>query len=120
MGLHVVGGPAGRRRCAAVTRVLDWPDRGLGRHVVATRVDCPVGRWLTLTWPGYTGVLQAVAAGQFATALNQAPMERPLGDYALDWLINRTRVWKQPHLTAALLLRRVFEQARDFATAKQC
>ncbi len=43
----------------------------------------------------------------------------PLGLYPLDWMINRTRVWRQPHLTAAHLLRRVFEQAADFATAKR-
>ena len=112
-------GPPAAGDAPLLTRVLDWPERGLGRHVVAARIHSPIGRWLSLTWPGYTGVLQAVAPGRFAAALNQAPMEQPIGFYPLDWLINRTRVWKQPHLTAAHLLRRVFEQAPDFATAKQ-
>ena len=111
-------GPSADGGSIVLMRVLDWPGPGLGRHIVAVRVDCPAGRWLTLTWPGYTGVLQAVAPDRFAAALNQAPMDSPLGTYALDWLVNRARVWKQPHLTAAHLLRRVFEQARDFAEAK--
>lgn len=112
-------GPSAGGDAPLLTRVLDWPERGLGRHVVAARVHSPVGRWVSLTWPGYTGVLQAVAPGRFAGALNQAPMQQPLGVYPVDWVINRTRVWKQPHLTAAHLLRRVFEQAPDFATAKR-
>ena len=101
-----------------LSRVLDWPERGLGRHVIAARIHGATGRWVSLTWPGYTGVLQAVAPGRFAAALNQAPMDRPMGLYPLDWLVNRARVWRQPHLIAAHLLRRVFEQAADFATAK--
>ncbi len=101
-----------------LVRVLDWPDRGLGRHIIAARVTCIVGDWLTLTWPGYTGVLQALAPGRFAAALNQGPMEQPVGVYLLDWLVNRSKVWKRSHLTPAHLLRRVFEGARDFAEAK--
>ncbi len=101
-----------------LSRVLDWPERGLGRHVIAARIHSAAGRWASLTWPGYTGALQAVAPGRFAAALNQAPMDQPVGLYPLDWLVNRSRVWRQPHLIAAHLLRRVFEQAPDFAAAK--
>jgi hypothetical protein len=111
-------GPSPDGRSARLMRVLDWPDRGLGRHVIAARVEGDAGCWLTLTWPGYTGVLQAVAPGRFAAALNQAPMDRSVGLYPLDWLVNRLKVWKQPHLTAAHLLRQVFERAGDFAEAK--
>jgi hypothetical protein len=111
-------GPSPDGRSARLMRVLDWPDRGLGRHVIAARVDGEAGPWLTLTWPGYTGVLQAVAPGRFAAALNQAPMEKPVGFYPLDWFVNRVKVWDRPHLMAAHLLRRVFERARDFAEAK--
>ncbi len=110
--------PPAAGEAPVLTRVLDWPERGLGRHIVAARIQSPIGRWLSLTWPGYTGVLQAVAPGRFAASLNQAPMEQPVGFYPVDWLVNRVKVWKQPHLTAAHLLRRVFEQAPDFATAK--
>lgn len=111
-------GPSPDLRSARLMRVLDWPDRGLGRYIVAAHVNGDAGSWLTLTWPGYTGVLQAVAPGRFAAALNQAPMENGVGLFALDWVVNRLRVWKQPHLTAAHLLRQVFERARHFAEAK--
>ncbi|MFZ1416130.1 MAG: hypothetical protein WAS73_16360 [Defluviicoccus sp.] len=111
-------GPSPDGRSAQLTRVLDWPDRGLGRHVIAAVVDGAAGPWLTMTWPGYTGVLQAVAPRRFAAALNQAPMQKPVGFYPLDWLVTRLHVWDRPHLTAAHLLRQVFERARTFAEAK--
>lgn len=113
-------GPSPDGRTALLRRVLDWPNKGLGRTVVAAHVTGgAAGDWLTLTWPGYTGVLQAVAPGRFAATLNQAPMERSVGAYPLDWLANRVKVWNQPRLTAAHLLRQVFERARDFAEAKE-
>ena len=111
-------GPSPDGRSSRLMRVLDWPDRGLGRYIIAARIHCDAGAWLTLTWPGYTGVLQAISPGRFAAALNQAPMEQPVGVYLLDWLVNRSRVWRQPHLTPAHLLRQVFEHAHDFAEAK--
>lgn len=106
-------------RSARLIRVLDWPDRGLGRYITAVHVHHHAGSWLMLTWPGYTGILQAVAPGRFAAALNQAPMEQSVGVYPLDWFYNRCKVWKRPHLTAAHLLRQVFECAGDFAEAKR-
>lgn len=117
-GCSTSAAPAADGRSVVLRRVLDWPNRGLGRHVVAARVAGVAGPWLTLTWPGYTGVLQAVAPGRFTAALNQAPMLEPVGLYPLDWLVNRFHVWKQPHLTPAHLLRLVFERASDFAEAK--
>lgn len=111
-------GPSPDGRTARLLRVLDWPDHGLGRHVIAAVVKGAAGPWLTLTWPGYTGVLQAVAPQRFAAALNQAPMQKPVGFYPLDWLVTRLHVWDRPHLTAAHLLRQVFERARTFAEAK--
>lgn len=103
---------------ARLYRVLDWRTRGLGRHVVAARVSGTTGPWISLTWPGFTGVLQAMAPGRFSAALNQAPMAMPTGLMPADWAVNRYRVWRRPHLTPAHLLRRVFEEARDFATAR--
>jgi len=38
--------------------------------------------------------------------------------HLLDWLVNRSRVWKRPHLAPVHLLRQVFQCARDFAEAK--
>lgn len=106
-------------RTARLIRVLDWGTPGLGRHVVAARVACDKGPFVTLTWPGYTGVLQAMAPSRFSAALNQAPMRKAVGLYPLDWAANKARVWKQPHPTPAHLLRTVFEQAASYADAKE-
>jgi hypothetical protein len=74
---------------------------------------------VTLTWPGYTGVLTAMAPGRFSAALNQAPMRKAIGFYVLDWAVSRRRVWTMPHPTPAHLLRSVFEEAADFAEARE-
>jgi hypothetical protein len=111
--------PSPDHKGARLVRVLDWVTPGLGRHVVAARVAAPAGEFVTLTWPGYTGVLQAMAPGRFSAALNQAPMRKPLGRYYLDWMVNRARVWRMPHLTPAHLLREVFERAHTFDEAKR-
>src|SRR5262245_38257431 len=64
-------GPAPDHKSARLIRVLDWKTPGLGRHALAARVHGASGRYVTLTWPGYTGVLTAMAPGRFAAALNQ-------------------------------------------------
>jgi hypothetical protein len=112
----VSAGPGGTAR---LVRVLDWRTTGLGRHVVAARVEGMVGSWVTLTWPGFTGVLQAMAPGRFSAALNQAPMCDPTGLMPADWAANRFRLWRCPHLTPAHLLRRAFEEAPDYETARR-
>ena len=104
---------------ARLIRVLDWATPGLGRYVIAARVTAAAGPFVTLTWPGYTGVLQAMAPGRFSAALNQAPMRKAVGIMPLDWAANRLRVWQQPHLTPAHVLRAVFEKAQSYADAKQ-
>ncbi len=105
---------------ARLTRVLDWRTPGLGRHIIAATVTAAVGPFVTMTWPGYTGVLQAMAPGRFAAALNQAPMPRRGGGvYPFDWLANKITVWRTPHATPAHVLRDVFEQAPDFAAARR-
>lgn len=114
---RVAPGPG--RKTARLVRVLDWRTPGLGRHVIAARVESAVGPFVTLTWPGYTGVLTGMAPGRFCAALNQAPMRKALGFYVLDWAVSRRRVWTMPHPTPAHLLRRVFEQAADFAEARE-
>lgn len=112
--------PAPDGNGAQLVRVLDWRTQGLGRCVVAARVSARAGQFLTLTWPGYTGVLQAMAPGRFSAAINQAPMPRSgAGIYPLDWFANKVRVWNLRHETPSHVLRHVFETAPDFATARQ-
>ncbi len=111
--------PGPTRKSARLVRVLDWRTPGLGRHVIAARVHGPRGRFVTLTWPGYTGVLTGMAPGRFSAALNQAPMRKAVGFYALDWAVSRRRVWTMPHPTPAHLLRSVFENAANYAEARE-
>jgi hypothetical protein len=110
--------PSPDQTTARLVRVLDWKTPGLGRNVVAARVAGKTGRYVTLTWPGYTGVLTAMAPGRFSAALNQAPMRKAVGSYYLDWVANRRRVWKMPHPTPSHLLRDVFETAATYADAR--
>ncbi len=111
--------PCPRGRTARLVRVLDWSTPGLGHHVIAARIAGVAGPWVALTWPGFAGVMQAMAPGRFAAAINQAPMDAPVGLYAADWAVNRTRVWLRHALPPAHLLRRVFEQARDYEQARR-
>ncbi|MGQ0672690.1 MAG: hypothetical protein ACT4N2_07415 [Hyphomicrobium sp.] len=104
---------------ARLIRVLDWRTPGLGRNVVAARVTAPAGRYVAMTWPGYTGVLTAVAPGRFSAALNQAPMRKAVGTYYLDWAANRRRVWHMPHPTPSHLLRDVMDAAATYADARR-
>ena len=57
-------------------RTLDWPFPGLGRLVEVVRRRGAAGEYLNVTWPGFVGVLTAVAPGRFAASINQAPMRR--------------------------------------------
>ena len=111
-------GPSPSGDMARLVRVLDWPYEGLGRYAIAARITSKAGPWLTVTWPGYTGVLQGVAKGRFAAALNQAPMEMPSRIQPLDWLINRMRVWRSGDITPAHLLRRAFETCKTYDEAR--
>ena len=110
---------------ARLARVLDWRTPGLGEHVIAARVRAEAGVFVSMTWPGYTGVLQGMAPGRlmapgrFAAALNQAPMRRPIGLFAIDWAANKARLWSRPHPMPGHLLREVFETARDFDEARR-
>ena len=103
---------------AMLVRVLDWRTPGLGRYVMAARVAGPAGGYIALTWPGYTGVIQGMAPGRFSAALNQAPMRFSAGLMPIDWVIGRARLWQTPHPTAAHVLRRAFDDARNFDEAK--
>lgn len=67
-------------------RTLDWPFPGLGKLVEVTRQRGPAGEFLNVTWPGFAGVLTAIAPGRFAASINQAPMRRRTSAGWLLWL----------------------------------
>lgn len=106
-----------------LARTLDWPFPGLGRFVELVRMQGPAGEFINVTWPGYVGVLTALAPGRFAAAINQGPMRRRsrakmlrLYDLAANAVATLRHVRSIP---PDQLLRRVFEEARDYDEAKR-
>jgi hypothetical protein len=99
-------------------RVLDWPFPLLGDSVVVAHQSSRSGDFFNVTWPGFSGVLQAMAPGRFAAALNQAPMRKRGTGLAGDWLLGRFGVGRSTAVPPSHLLRHVFETARDYGAAK--
>lgn len=110
--------PDPRRGGNRMLRTLDWPLAGLGRNVVVARQDGGAGPYFTMTWPGFVGVLTAMAPGRFSAAINQPPMRKTTRSCWFDWAINRTGVWRHSALPPSHLLRRVFDRCRTYAEAK--
>src|SRR3984893_16370044 len=108
------GGPGAR-----LIRVLDWGLTGLGRHVVIARQDSACGTFYNATWPGFAGVLTAMAPARFAAAINQAPRLPIFGPRWIDEVARRLRMLRNVGaIPAAHLLRRVFEEAPDYDAAQ--
>jgi len=102
-------------------RTLDWPFPDLGRLVEVVRQRGPAGEYLNVTWPGFVGVLTAVAPGRFAASINQAPMRRRARttwllwlDYALNALAAIRGAGRIP---PEHLLRHMFETCTSFDEA---
>lgn len=98
-------------------RVLDWPFPRLGESLVVAHQ--PDERFFNIGWPGLAGLFQGLAPGRFVGAINQAPMRRHQRGLIGDWLTNRVAVNRNTGLPPAHLLRRVFEDAEDYARAKK-
>jgi hypothetical protein len=99
-------------------RVLDWGLTGIGQYLVLARHETPHGPFLDPTWPGYAGVLTALAPGRFAAAINQAPRVPISGARWLDEAWGRARMLRlESAIPAAHLLRHVCETAPDYTGA---
>jgi hypothetical protein len=98
-------------------RALDWRLDGLGQELVVARHRSPAGAWLNVTWPGFVGVLTALAPGRFAAALNQAPLRRRTYLLPIDWLIDRIKINGSKAMPPAHLLRLVFETCSTYDEA---
>lgn len=98
-------------------RALDWRLDGMGREVVVARHRSPAGAWLNVTWPGFAGVLTALAPGRFAAAINQAPLRHRSYILPIDWAIDRIKVNATRAMPPAHLLRLVFETCSSFGEA---
>lgn len=104
-----LGGPT-------LLRVLDWPFDGLGRALVASRCEGPSGSYVSLTWPGFAGVLTASAPGRFSAAINQPPLPTRLGKI-VGWPTARFRVSRSTAIPPTHLLRLAFDRCRSFNEA---
>lgn len=103
----------------AMMRVLDWPFPKLGKHVLIVLQNGKAGDFYNVTWPGISGVFNAMAPARFSAALNLAPMRRHSSNIITDWFRNRRIAHSQTGLPPAHLLRQVFEQATDYNSAKE-
>ena len=105
-----------------LARTLDWPFPGLGRHVEVARMAGPAGEFWSVTWPGFVGVLTAMAPGRFAACLNQAPLWRRTRHKWLriyDIGRNAIATWSVRHVPPDQLLRQVLEECGSFEEARQ-
>jgi len=99
-------------------RVLDWPFPRLGEFPVVAHFNGRLGDYFNITWPGFVGVLQGLAPGRFAAAINQAPRRKHAGGFVGAWIAGRFKTGSSLALPPVHLLRRVFETARDYSAAK--
>ncbi len=104
-------------------RTLDWPFIGLGRHTELAHMRGERGDFVSVTWPGYVGVLTAMAPRRFAASLNQAPMWRRTRHRWLrpyDFAANAVNLWAgADRMPPDQLLRRAFEACEDYGAARR-
>lgn len=110
-----VAEPSGAPR---LLRAMDWEMPSLGRTLLAVRCEGPAGPWVNLAWPGFVGVVQALAPGRFAAAINQAPSpDSGFGAFG-DWVAGKADIWRNGLMPPALLLRAVFDTCATFEEAR--
>ena len=104
-----------------LARTLDWPFAGLGRHVEIARMQGAAGTFAAVTWPGFAGVLNAMAPGRFAASINQAPLWRRTRHpwlRAYDIAMNALATGRVRFMPPDHLLRQVFETCGSFSEAR--
>jgi hypothetical protein len=106
-----------------LVRTLDWPFHGLGRHTELAHMSGEAGDFFSVTWPGYVGVLTAMAPRRFAACINQAPMWRRTRHRWLrpyDFAANAVTVWSgDGRMPPDQLLRQTFEVCADYESARR-
>lgn len=110
-------GPDLERTGNRLLRTLDWPLDGLGRNVIVARMRGEAGSYDAVTWPGFSGVLTAMAPGRFSAAINQPPLRKRSRIFPIDWGLERVRMWREDALPPVHLLRQVFDQCESFDEA---
>jgi len=104
-----------------LARTLDWPFAGLGRYVEIARMRGAAGSFAAVTWPGFVGVLNAMAPRRFAASINQAPLWRRTRHPRLrpyDIALNALATGRVRYMPPDHVLRQVFETCGTFAEAR--
>ena len=92
-------------------RNLDWPGEYLGQYTIKVNFSSHQGEFTAVTWPGFVGIMSAVAKGRFSATINWLPWRRSA--LLPDW-------FPKPNLfgwPASFLLRYIFEQCKTFEDA---
>lgn len=100
-------------------RTLDWPLDGLGETVVVAKFKGKAGPYFNVTWPGFVGVVTAMAPGRFSAAINQPPFRKWSRSCWLDWGINRSRLLSRKAIPPTHLLRNIFDTCATYDEAKE-
>ena len=101
-------------------RTLDWPFHGLGENLVIAQQTGQAGTFFNLTWSGFTGVVQAVAPGRFAIALNQAPLVKYFSlPHWIGWIYNKSKMTSGRRILPTQLLRQVFDVCQNYDDARE-
>ena len=100
-------------------RTLDWPLDGLGETVVVAKFKGNAGPYFNVTWPGFVGVVTAMAPGRFSVAINQPPFRKWTRSCWADWAINRGRLLSNTGQPPTHLLRDVFDTCATYDEAKE-
>ena len=100
-------------------RTLDWPLDGLGETIVVAKFKDTAGPYFNITWPGFVGVVTAMAPGRFSAAINQPPFRKWTRSCWFDWALNRGRLLTRKAPPPTHLLRDVFDSCATYDEAKE-
>lgn len=92
-------------------RTLDFSQPGLGALIEKSTVECDLGNYIELSWPGFSGVCTGIAPGRFAVTYNEAPFENTW--WKTHFKIPNTRAWPP-----MWLIRHVMEVCENFNEAR--
>ncbi|MEX0692980.1 MAG: hypothetical protein WD075_00920 [Rhodospirillales bacterium] len=112
-------GPDPSGRGNRMLRTLDWPMQGLGETIVVARFKGKAGPYFNVTWPGFAGVVTAMAPGRFSAAINQPPFRKWSRSCWLDWGINRGRLLASKAPPPTHLLREIFDTCATYDEARE-
>lgn len=88
-------------------RNMDWPGKYIGEYTIKVIYNSRCGEFTAVTWPGYVGVLSAVAKNRFSATINLLPWP------GIDW-IPKPNIFGWP---ASVLLRYIFEDCDTYEDA---